>query len=387
MAVYKRWKGRKITAEHPYWKEAHWTVEFWLRGRRVFQALPEARTQAQAERAETKLREDIYNRRYGNGRAVRLAEFFEQTYLPSLKGSAHRDAVSRGKLLTEFFGDQLLPDITARDVKRFKSSLKSSETPRGSLRSGSTVNRYIYLLSAVCSHAIGEEVMSENPCARINDEPEKERERYLTSDEQERMLDIMVDDLDYLRAPFEVSLHTGLRKNVELLKLKVDHLNFTSRPVFFPIHGGNVEIPSNWLIVVSGKRGKYRLIPMNSVARAMLWEVVDDRSPDAFVFDKDTNGVNEYWIDKGFEQACDRAGVTFGAVRPGGIIWHDLRRTFATRLRAHGVHEYDIQDLLGHSKPGVTKVYARATQSVLEAAVEKLTKPFGQVVEFGRKAG
>jgi len=61
-----------------------------------------------------------------------------------------------------------------------------------------------------------------------------------------------------------------------------------------------------------------------------------------------------------------------------GTIWHDLRRTFATRLRAHGVHEYDIQDRLGHSKPGVTKVYARATQSVLEAAVEKQTQPIGQ---------
>ena len=38
-------------------------------------------------------------------------------------------------------------------------------------------------------------------------------------------------------------------------------------------------------------------------------------------------------------------------------------RTLATRLRAHGVHEYGIQDLLGHSKPGVTKVYARARRN------------------------
>lgn len=387
MPVFKRWNGKRITAQHSHWKQAHWTVEFILRGRRVYQAVPEAHTQAQAERAEIKLREDIYNRRYGNGRAVKLADFFEQTYLPTLKGSAYRDAVSRGKLVTDFFGDQILPDITPQDVKRFKSSLKSSETSRGSLRSGSTVNRYVYLLSAVCSHAIQEEIMTDNPCALINDEPEKERERYLTTDEQERMLQVMVGDLDYIRAPFEVSLHTGLRKNVELLKLKVGHLNFTSHPIFFPIHGGNVEIPSNWLIVVSGKRGKYRLIPMNSIARAILSRVADDRSPDAFVFDKDTNGVNAYWIDKGFEDACDLAGVSFGAVKPGGTIWHDLRRTFATRLRAHGVHEYDIQDLLGHSKPGVTKVYARSTQSVLEAAVEKLTKPVGQVVEFGRKTG
>ena len=105
MAVFKRWNGKRITAEHSKWKQARWTVQFILRGRRVYQAVPEARTQAQAERAEIKLREDIYNRRYGNGRAVKLADFFEQTYLPTLKGSAHRDAVSRGKLITDFFGD------------------------------------------------------------------------------------------------------------------------------------------------------------------------------------------------------------------------------------------------------------------------------------------
>jgi len=58
--------------------------------------------------------------------------------------------------------------------------------------------------------------------------------------------------------------------------------------------------------------------------------------------------------------------------------WHDLRRTFATRLRANGVHEYDISDLLGHSRPGVTTVYARATRVVLEQAVENLREPWGQ---------
>jgi hypothetical protein len=30
----------------------------------------------------------------------------------------------------------------------------------------------------------------------------------------------------------------------------------------------------------------------------------------------------------------------------------DLRRTFATRLRASGVHEYDLSDLLGHARTG-----------------------------------
>ena len=46
-----------------------------------------------------------------------------------------------------------------------------------------------------------------------------------------------------------------------------------------------------------------------------------------------------------------------------------------------------IGDLLGHSRAGVTKVYARGTRAVLEQAVEKLTEPWGQVIEFERRAG
>ena len=51
MATYKRWHGRKIKADHQQWKRARWTVEFVLKGRRVIKSVPEARTQAQAERA------------------------------------------------------------------------------------------------------------------------------------------------------------------------------------------------------------------------------------------------------------------------------------------------------------------------------------------------
>ena len=41
---------------------------------------------------------------------------------------------------------------------------------------------------------------------------------------------------------------------------------------------------------------------------------------------------------------------------------------------------------MGHAKPGVTKVYARATLTVLEEAVAKLTEPWGEVLRFERKA-
>lgn len=72
--------------------------------------------------------------------------------------------------------------------------------------------------------------MTSNPCAK------KATERYLTSHEETRLAETMKDDLDLPRLPLEVSLNTSMRKNIELLKLKVEHLNFNSRPVFFPIH-------------------------------------------------------------------------------------------------------------------------------------------------------
>lgn len=391
MATYKRWHGRKITADHPQWKRARWTVEFVLKGRRLIQSVPEARTQAQAERAESQLREDIYNRRYGEGKTMGLSDFFDNNYLSWLKedgsASAYRDAVSRGKEVKAFFKNQPLREISTRDCERFKSMLGKAETPRNELRSGSTVNRYMALLSGVCKQAIKEELMDANPCSKIDEEPENSRARYLTAEEQIRLYAVLKDDLAFLEPPMTVSLETGMRKGIELLKLKVEHLNFSSRPVFYPVRGGSVEIPPNWLIVVKGKRGKYRLIPMNSQVRDTLSRLCRDRAPDEFVFDKDANEVNDYTLRWGFEEACTRAEIAFGETVPGGIIWHDLRRTFATRLRANGVHEYDISDLLGHSRPGVTSVYARATRVVLEQAVEKLTEPWGQVIEFERRAG
>jgi integrase len=105
------------------------------------------------------------------------------------------------------------------------------------------------------------------------------------------------------------------------------------------------------------------------------------------VFDADHNGVTEHVLCNAFEKACERAEIPFGIATEGGLIWHDLRRTFATELRPRQVHEYDIADLLGHHVQAVTGTYARSTPEVLEEAGNKLALPRGtNVIEFKRKA-
>jgi len=57
-----------------------------------------------------------------------------------------------------------------------------------------------------------------------------------------------------------------------------------------------------------------------------------------------------------------------------GLRFHDLRHTFATRLRAKGVHEMDIMTLLGHTTLQMTSRYTHAMPQNLRTAVDSLNK-------------
>ena len=75
---------------------------------------------------------------------------------------------------------------------------------------------------------------------------------------------------------------------------------------------------------------------MNSQVRDTLSDLCHERSSAEFVFDKNANGMNEYALGWGFEEACRQVEILFGETVPEKSIWNDLRCTFATRLRANG---------------------------------------------------
>src|SRR5688572_27238673 len=314
--VYKRWKGKKLKPGDPNYDQARWWMEYRLNGRRIHQAIPEARTKAQAERAEVSEREAIYNRRYNRGTDIGFRDYYDEHYLPWLrekKASQVMDAESRVKQVKEFFGNRMLSDITRRDVERFQLTLRGKKTPRKVPRKGATINRYVYLLSAIFSRAIRDEVVDFNPCTRFDQEQEARRERYLMPPEQSKLMEVLVDDLGYLRAPIEVSLGTGVRKHTELLKLRIENVNFSSVSRFRPATGRDVEVRPNWFLLVDtkGKRPRHRLIPMNSPVRGALQKVIDCRTTGS-VFDYSHTGVSSSTLRRGFEKACERAGIPFG---------------------------------------------------------------------------
>jgi integrase len=86
-----------------------------------------------------------------------------------------------------------------------------------------------------------------------------------------------------------------------------------------------------------------------------------------------------------FERAVKEAGIS-------NFHFHDLRHTFATRLRAANVHEYYIADLLGHSTtPGemrnskATHGYAHGVPNRLRDAVNSLEEGKLAILERARQ--
>lgn len=82
-----------------------------------------------------------------------------------------------------------------------------------------------------------------------------------------------------------------------------------------------------------------------------------------------------------FQKACELAGIE-------GLVWHDLRATFGTRLGEAGFDAFTIAQLMGHSDVRTTQRYVRATELNKRAAVEAaLLGPNLATREWGEPLG
>jgi integrase len=183
-----------------------------------------------------------------------------------------------------------------------------------------------------------------------------------------------------------VAIDTGMRKITELLRLHVEHCNFGQSSTFFNINGRDVEVRPDHLIVVKSKNKKPRTIPMTPRTRAELLGVIQDRT-EGPIFSSARTGVNLMEVKKGFRKACELAGIPYGQSTAGGLTFHDLRHTFATRLMERGVDEGIRMALLGQSSLKMARRYSHATPESIQDAVSRLEHKAGSVLEFKRKTG
>lgn len=369
MAIYKRHKGRRLKRSDRDWDKGTWWIEFSLRGNYVHESIPGARTQAQAERAESKRREEIYEGKYNPVKKL-FSEFVDEIFLPwsTANKRSYREDDQRSVTLKGFFGEKQLRDIKPMMIERFKRERLATPTmhdkpERPKPRSPASVNRDLACLSKILSMAFDNELIDSNPMRRVRLLKENgSRERFITADEEVKLFAKLTGRRDHIRSVVTVALNTGMRRG-EILDLQWEHVNFIARTIF----------------IARSKTGKTRTIPMNDIVFEELKALKQDAGTRDFVFSVSKTGLNIDSIKTGWRNACAAAGLV-------DLRFHDTRHTFATRLRANGVHEWDIRDLLGHTTTRMTSVYTHQTPANLRQAVTTLgqSKP-GRVVRFPRK--
>ncbi|WP_299614400.1 site-specific tyrosine recombinase XerD [uncultured Tateyamaria sp.] len=134
------------------------------------------------------------------------------------------------------------------------------------------------------------------------------------------------------------------------------------------------------MLLILGKGGKERMVPLSPPARAALraWiSVRDDKQsagedkgapPSRFLFP--SRGASGY-LTRHWFYARIKSLAVHGGVDPSKVTPHTLRHAFATHLLAGGADLRAIQTMLGHADVATTEIYThvvdeRLTQLVLD---------------------
>ena len=233
----------------------------------------------------------------------------------------------------------------------------------------STAARRLTTLRQFFKFLYDERVRDDDPATTV-DRPRLRQAlpKYLSEDEVNSLLAVAenVEGAKGLRmsAMLEILYATGLRVS-ELVTLPLAALS----------RDGNV-------IVVKGKGGKERMVPLGEHAAAAVSEYLavrdaflsskgkgkGDVSDSPFVFP--SRGKYGHLTRVRFNQMLKELAVAAG-LDSMRVSPHVLRHSFASHLLAHGADLRSLQQMLGHADISTTQIYTHVQEERLRALVER----------------
>lgn len=129
----------------------------------------------------------------------------------------------------------------------------------------------------------------------------------------------------------------------------------------------NAIVPDKPFIIIKGKGGKERLIPVSNRAREAVIEwlpFVPAKS--RFLFPSRTGHISRIRLFQIIKALAAQAGLDPAKVSP-----HVLRHAFATHLLAGGANLRALQAMLGHADIATTQIYTHVDSSRLIELVNK----------------
>lgn len=275
------------------------------------------------------------------------------------------------------WGDKLLIDIKAADIKRWREKLanqparkrtsanvtkqahRDKATTADEKRARqSTANRILTVFKAILNHAFKEaELVSDDREWRKvrpfknTDEPVT---RFLKDAEAVRLINACREDI---RQMVKAALFTGCRYG-ELARLQVKDVNTDTGLIY---------------ITPEAKSGKGRHVPLSDEGLDFFKTVIAGKAGPASVF---TRADGAPW-GKNHHVRLLAAACSQAKIEPA-VGFHDLRHSYASALAQRGVSLLTISNLLGHADTRITsRHYAHLCNKTLSDAVREFLPSFG----------
>lgn len=230
----------------------------------------------------------------------------------------------------------------------------------------STRARRLSALRQFFRFAYAEGLRSDNPAARIRG-PKKARRLpgTISEDDVTRLLD---------QARAQAATPRGLRMLCLVELLYATGMRVTEL-ISLPVAAVRGD-PR--MVLVRGKGGKERMVPLSTPARACVLDwlttrdaadaalVANGARPSLFLFP--SRGTLGHLTRATFWHALKKLGGAAG-LDPTHLSPHMLRHAFATHLLAHGADLRVIQQLLGHADISTTEIYTHVLDARLKSLV------------------
>jgi integrase/recombinase XerD len=238
--------------------------------------------------------------------------------------------------------------ITTPALTRYQSYLQTVQRQKPA-----SVNRSLISLKRYFGWVTQHHIIAYDPSVAVKLVGQEESAPRHLDDQEEQALIVAVTKAGNLRdrVLIVLLLHTGLRAR-EICHLRCDQVRLGKRSGFLEI---------------TGKRNKYREVPLNATARKVLEEYFAMLPPDpAFLFpsSKTKNTLSERalgYIVKKYARLAKLYDVS-----P-----HDLRHRFGYRMAA-SVPLHRLAQIMGHDSLDTTRLYIQGTKQDLQQAVETI---------------
>mgnify|MGYP001778700293 CR=1 FL=1 len=319
-------------------------------------AVARARAHTMAENATKGI--DPGEKRRENLHDITFKQFYETIYRPeySIVYKKPRSDVNDDSIFTHHlkdFHNRMMLGIKPVEIAKLHNNTKQTHSPYTANRVLSLI-KHIYVIAAKHGYMNGHA----NPAADIIKFKEQTRDRFLHSDELQRLFAALeTEQNEVFKNYILISLYSGQRRS-SILSLRWSQVDLVNGFIYLP----------------DTKNGEPMQVPMTNQLKELFEKINHNKNSDWVLPSVRSKSGHLEDPKRPWHELLRRAGIK-------NLRLHDLRRTMGSYQAISGASLHIIGKSLGHKSASATQVYARLTADPVRNAMQKATDKMMELVD------